>query len=122
MKTLNYNSSKVFWDNRAEKLGNENFLLATTLQDDLPAISDYRDVAEKKHLFSRLKLTSTMKVLDLGGKVITLSDSGGTIVDEAGVDRDKLAYVLELKNIRRGRTPRINDEIRMLRADLGSAD
>jgi glutamate dehydrogenase (NADP+) len=43
------------------------------------------------------------KVLDLGGKVITLSDSSGSIVDEAGVDRDKLAYVLELKNIRRGR-------------------
>ncbi len=46
---------------------------------------------------------TTEKVLDLGGKVITLSDSSGTIVDEAGVDRDKLAYVLELKNIRRGR-------------------
>jgi glutamate dehydrogenase (NADP+) len=46
---------------------------------------------------------TTEKVLDLGGKVITLSDSSGSIVDEAGVDRDKLAYVLELKNIRRGR-------------------
>jgi glutamate dehydrogenase (NADP+) len=46
---------------------------------------------------------TTEKVLDLGGKVITLSDSSGTIVDEAGVDREKLAYVLELKNIRRGR-------------------
>ncbi len=43
------------------------------------------------------------KLLDLGGKVITLSDSTGTIVDEAGIDRDKLEYVLELKNIRRGR-------------------
>ena len=30
--------------------------------------------------------------------------------------------VYQLKNIRRGRTPRINDEIRMLRADLGTAD
>jgi glutamate dehydrogenase (NADP+) len=46
---------------------------------------------------------TTEKVLDLGGKVITLSDSSGTIVDEAGVDREKLAYVLDLKNIRRGR-------------------
>jgi glutamate dehydrogenase (NADP+) len=46
---------------------------------------------------------TTEKVLDLGGKVITLSDSSGAIVDEAGVDREKLAYVLELKNIRRGR-------------------
>jgi glutamate dehydrogenase (NADP+) len=43
------------------------------------------------------------KLLDLGGKVITLSDSNGTIVDEAGVTKEKLAYVLDLKNIRRGR-------------------
>jgi glutamate dehydrogenase (NADP+) len=43
------------------------------------------------------------KLLQLGGKVITLSDSNGTIVDEAGVDRQKLDYLLELKNIRRGR-------------------
>jgi glutamate dehydrogenase (NADP+) len=43
------------------------------------------------------------KVNQLGGKVITLSDSNGTIVDEAGVDEKKLAYVLELKNVRRGR-------------------
>jgi glutamate dehydrogenase (NADP+) len=43
------------------------------------------------------------KVNQLGGKVITLSDSDGTIVDEAGVDPQKLAFVLELKNIRRGR-------------------
>lgn len=43
------------------------------------------------------------KVLDLGGKVITLSDSSGSVVDVEGIDRDKLAFVLELKNIRRGR-------------------
>jgi glutamate dehydrogenase (NADP+) len=43
------------------------------------------------------------KLLELGGKVITLSDSSGTIVDEEGVDWDKLQFVLELKNIRRGR-------------------
>ena len=43
------------------------------------------------------------KLLQLGGKVITLSDSSGTIVDEAGIDRQKLDYVLELKNVRRGR-------------------
>jgi glutamate dehydrogenase (NADP+) len=39
----------------------------------------------------------------MGGKVLTLSDSNGTIVDEAGIDRQKLDFVLELKNIRRGR-------------------
>lgn len=46
---------------------------------------------------------TTEKVLDLGGKVITLSDSSGSVVDEEGIDREKLAYVLELKNVRRGR-------------------
>jgi glutamate dehydrogenase (NADP+) len=43
------------------------------------------------------------KCNQLGAKVITLSDSDGTIVDEAGIDAEKLAYVLELKNITRGR-------------------
>ena len=43
------------------------------------------------------------KLLQLGGKSITLSDSNGTIVDEKGVDPDKLGYILDLKNIRRGR-------------------
>ncbi|MGD8376346.1 MAG: NADP-specific glutamate dehydrogenase [Acidobacteriota bacterium] len=43
------------------------------------------------------------KVLDLGGKVVTLSDSGGYIYDEEGIDRDKLAFVMDLKNVRRGR-------------------
>jgi glutamate dehydrogenase (NADP+) len=43
------------------------------------------------------------KLLDLGAKPITLSDSNGTIVDEAGIDREKLAFVMELKNVRRGR-------------------
>ena len=43
------------------------------------------------------------KVLELGGKVVTLSDSSGYIYDESGIDRDKLNYVIHLKNIRRGR-------------------
>jgi glutamate dehydrogenase (NADP+) len=43
------------------------------------------------------------KLLQLGGKIITLSDSNGTIVDEKGIDREKLDFVLELKNFRRGR-------------------
>jgi glutamate dehydrogenase (NADP+) len=43
------------------------------------------------------------KLLQLGGKVITLSDSNGVIVDEAGIDYEKLNFVLELKNFRRGR-------------------
>ncbi len=43
------------------------------------------------------------KLLDLGAKPISLSDSSGTIIDEGGIDRDKLKYAMELKNIRRGR-------------------
>lgn len=46
---------------------------------------------------------TTEKLLDLGARPITFSDSSGSIVDESGIDREKLAYVLELKNIRRGR-------------------
>ena len=43
------------------------------------------------------------KILQLGGKVVTLSDSSGYIHDAAGIDRDKLDYVKRLKNIRRAR-------------------
>ncbi len=43
------------------------------------------------------------KINALGGKVITLSDSSGTIVDEKGIDKDKLSYVIDLKEVRRGR-------------------
>ena len=40
------------------------------------------------------------KVIELGGKVITLSDSGGSIHDPDGIDSEKLAYVMNLKRIR----------------------
>lgn len=43
------------------------------------------------------------KLLDYGAKPITLSDSNGFIHDPAGIDREKLAFVKELKNVRRGR-------------------
>jgi len=43
------------------------------------------------------------KCNDLGAKVVTLSDSAGFIYDPNGIDAEKLAYVMELKNIRRGR-------------------
>ena len=46
---------------------------------------------------------TTEKLLDMDARVISLSDSSGTIVDEEGIDRQKLDYVLELKNIKRGR-------------------
>jgi glutamate dehydrogenase (NADP+) len=43
------------------------------------------------------------KILDLGGKAVTVSDSGGYVYDPAGIDREKLAWVMDLKNVRRGR-------------------
>ncbi len=43
------------------------------------------------------------KILDYGGKVVTLSDSNGFIYDPDGIDREKLAWVKDLKNNRRGR-------------------
>jgi glutamate dehydrogenase (NADP+) len=43
------------------------------------------------------------KINMLGGKVVTLSDSAGYIYDKAGIDAEKLAFVLELKNVKRGR-------------------
>ncbi|MGD8770984.1 MAG: NADP-specific glutamate dehydrogenase [Desulfobacterales bacterium] len=43
------------------------------------------------------------KIVDLGGKVVTLSDSSGYIYDEAGIDSKKLDFVKRLKNIKRGR-------------------
>ena len=50
------------------------------------------------------------KLLDLGGKPVTLSDSSGYIYDEAGIDRDKLQYVMDLKNHRRGRIKEYADK------------
>jgi len=43
------------------------------------------------------------KINQLGGKAITLSDSDGTVIDEAGIDAKKLAFAMDLKNVRRGR-------------------
>ncbi len=43
------------------------------------------------------------KVLDLGGKPVTMSDSSGFIHDTDGIDREKLAWIMDLKNNRRGR-------------------
>ena len=43
------------------------------------------------------------KATELGAKVLTLSDSSGYIFDPAGIDAEKLAFVMELKNVKRGR-------------------
>jgi len=43
------------------------------------------------------------KVTEFGGKVVTMSDSNGFIFDPQGIDAEKLSYLMDLKNIRRGR-------------------
>jgi glutamate dehydrogenase (NADP+) len=43
------------------------------------------------------------KLIELGARAVTLSDSTGYVYDEAGIDREKLAFVMDLKNVRRGR-------------------
>jgi glutamate dehydrogenase (NADP+) len=64
-----------------------------TLKDKVVAISGSGNVAQ----------FACEKVTEMGGKVVTLSDSSGYIYDPAGIDKEKLDYVMELKNVRRGR-------------------
>jgi len=71
-------------------------MLATrndSLENKVVAISGAGNVAQ----------FATEKVLDLGGKPISFCDSSGTIIDMEGIDREKLAYIMDLKNNRRGR-------------------
>ena len=50
------------------------------------------------------------KINQLGGKALTLSDSNGYIYDEEGISKEKLAFVMELKNVRRGRIKEYTDK------------
>jgi glutamate dehydrogenase (NADP+) len=50
------------------------------------------------------------KINQLGGKALTLSDSNGYIYDDEGISKDKLAFIMELKNVRRGRIKEYADK------------
>lgn len=50
------------------------------------------------------------KALELGAKVLTLSDSGGYILDEDGITTEKLEFVMDLKNVKRGRISEYADK------------
>ena len=52
------------------------------------------------------------KITQLGGKPVTVSDSTGYIYDEAGIDKKKLEFVMELKNVRRGRIKEFADNFK----------
>ncbi len=49
------------------------------------------------------------KVIQMGGKVLTMSDSGGFVHDPNGIDQNKLAWIMDLKNGRRGRISEYTD-------------
>jgi glutamate dehydrogenase (NADP+) len=53
---------------------------------------------------------TTQKLIEFGAKVVTLSDSSGYIYDEKGIDHEKLAWVMKLKNVRRGRIKEYKDK------------
>ena len=52
------------------------------------------------------------KILQLGGKVLTLSDSAGYVYDEEGITTEKLKFVMDLKNVRRGRMKEYTDKFK----------
>ncbi|HOK06076.1 MAG TPA: NADP-specific glutamate dehydrogenase [Syntrophales bacterium] len=54
------------------------------------------------------------KVNQLGGKVISLCDSTACVFDEAGIDEEKCAFVMELKNVRRGRIKEYADKYKTM--------
>ena len=55
---------------------------------------------------------TVQKLNELGAKVVTLSDSNGSIYDPAGINAEKLAFVMELKNIKRGRIKEYADKFK----------
>lgn len=76
-----------------------------TLKDKIALVSGSGNVAQY----------TVEKLLDLGAKPVSLSDSGGMIYDQAGIDREKLDFVMELKNVRRGRIKEYADKFKMVK-------
>jgi glutamate dehydrogenase (NADP+) len=82
----------------AEMLGTRN----ETLQGKTCLVSGSGNVAQY----------TVEKLLQLGARPVTLSDSGGYVYDEAGITAEKLAFVMELKNVRRGRIQEYTDRFK----------
>ncbi|MEI6865283.1 NADP-specific glutamate dehydrogenase [Flavicella sp.] len=53
---------------------------------------------------------ATEKAIQLGAKVLTMSDSSGSIYDSEGIDKEKLAFIMHLKNVKRGRISEYVDQ------------
>ncbi|MFH0947841.1 MAG: NADP-specific glutamate dehydrogenase [Elusimicrobiota bacterium] len=73
------------------------------LKDKVVAVSGSGNVAQY----------AIEKVNQMGGKVISVSDSNGTVIDEAGINKDKLSFIMELKNVRRGRIKEYADKFKV---------
>ena len=71
-----------------------------TIADKIVTVSGSGNVAQY----------AVQKVNDLGGKVVTLSDSSGSIYDVNGIDSEKLEFVMDLKNNKRGRIKEYADK------------
>ncbi|MFQ5979657.1 MAG: NADP-specific glutamate dehydrogenase [Candidatus Heimdallarchaeota archaeon] len=84
----------VYFVQEMLKTRNEEF------KDKLVAVSGKGNVSQY----------STEKCIQLGAKVITLSDSSGSIYDPNGIDEEKLKWVMELQNVRRGRIKEYAEE------------
>lgn len=96
-KGVNFGGSLI----RTEATGYGLVYFVTHMLDDLG-----RDLEGKEVLVSgsgNVAIYACEKLIDLGARVITLSDSDGTVHDKEGVDEEKLEFVKELKEVRRGR-------------------
>jgi len=82
----------------AEMLGTRN----ETLEGKTCLVSGSGNVAQY----------TLQKLLHLGAKPVTVSDSNGYVYDEAGITNDKLQFILELKNVRRGRIKEYADKFK----------
>jgi glutamate dehydrogenase (NADP+) len=96
-KSLGWGGSLI----RPEATGYGNVYFASEM------LATRRDTLESKRCLvsgaGNVAQYTTEKIIEFGGKVLTLSDSAGYIYDEQGIDRKKLEFVKALKNIRRGR-------------------
>ena len=103
-KSLGWGGSLI----RPEATGYGNVYFAAEM------LNSKRDTFENKNCLvsgaGNVAQYTTEKILALGGRVLTLSDSSGYIFDEQGIDGEKLEFVKDLKNIRRGRISEYVDE------------
>ena len=106
-KGLNWGGSLI----RPEATGYGCVYFAAEMLDDAQASRSRARPASSPAAATSPQYT-VEKLLELGAKPVTLSDSDGFIYDEAGIDREKLAFVMELKNVRRGRIKEYADKFK----------